>query len=196
MKTFRKIKDEIRIIAWDDGPFDFGSKGKDILVGVVFRGGKIMDGLLKTEVDIDGLDSTQRIIEKINKSKYKDARVIMFDGITVAGLNIIDIKKVYEKTKLPVIVFIRKYPDLKKFISSLKSLPKSEKRLEILENAGPIYQGTIKDKRVHFQCYGIEKNDAEKILRKTSTVGFIPEPLRVAHLIATGFNLGESVGKA
>jgi uncharacterized protein len=35
-----------------------------------------------------------------------------------------------------------------------------------------------------------------KIIRLSSTRGNIPEPLRVAHLIATGIILGESRGKA
>jgi len=78
----------------------------------------------------------------------------------------------------------------------MKRLPNSKKRMESVENAGLIYTTTIKDKRVYFQCYGIEKNDAEEIIKKTSTMSLIPEPLRVAHLIATGFILGESVGRA
>ena len=93
MEKFRKIKKEIRILAWDDGPFEFKSKGKDILIGVIFRGGKILDGLLKTEVDIDGLDATEKIIKKVLKTKHKDLRVIMLDGITFAGFNTVDIKE-------------------------------------------------------------------------------------------------------
>lgn len=196
MEKFRTIKDEIRIIAWDDGPFVFGSKGKDVLIGTIFRGGKILEGILKTEVKIDGTDSTKKIIDKILECKYKDLRVIMLNGITVAGFNTIDIKQIYEKTKLPVIVIIRKKPNMKKFVSSLKRMTNSKKRLAMVENAGPIYNTTIKDKRLYFQIYGIEKKDAEEIIKKTSTVSLIPEPLRVAHLLATGFILGESIGRA
>jgi len=196
MQTFRTIKNEIRILAWDDGPFEFKSKGKDILVGVIFRGGQFLDGLLKTEVEIDGLDATEKIIEKTLKTKHKDLRVIMLDGITFAGFNIVDIKEIYEKTKFPVIVINRKKPDFEKFISTLRQLPNPEKRLRCVENAGPIYWVSIKNKRICFQSYGIQREDAEKIIKVTSTMSLIPEPLRVAHLLATGFVLGESVGRA
>ncbi|MBU3957820.1 MAG: DUF99 family protein [Nanoarchaeota archaeon] len=81
------IKPEIRIIGWDDGPFEshrtFGSgaaenqgfssvrkKGKAVLIGVIFRGGNFFDGILKTEADIDGFDSTKKIADAIMKSKY------------------------------------------------------------------------------------------------------------------------------
>jgi len=196
MKKFRVIKEEIRILAWDDGPFEFKTKGNDILVGVIFRGGKILDGLLKTEVEIDGIDATEKIIEKTLKTKHKDIRIIMLDGITFAGFNTVDIKEIYEKTNLPVIVVNRKKPDFKKFIETLKRMSNSRKRLKCVENAGPIYWVSVKNKRVCFQCYGIRKDDAAKIIKESSTMSLIPEPLRVAHLIATGFVLGESVGRA
>lgn len=196
MQRFRTIKREIRIVAWDDGPFKFKSKDKDILVGVIFRGGHFVDGLLKTKVEIDGLDATDKIIEKILKTRHKDLRIVMLDGITFAGFNTVDIKKIYVKTKLPVIVVNRREPNLKEFIAVLKRMKNYELRLKCVENAGPVYRTSIKNKSVYFQCYGISKDDAERIIKETSTMSLIPEPLRVAHLIATGFVLGESVGHA
>ena len=196
MQKFRQIKKEIRIVAWDDGPFEFGTKGNDIIVGVIFRGGQFLDGMLKTEVEIDGIDATDKIIESIQKTKHKDLRIIMLDGITFAGFNIVNIKEIYEKTKLSVIVVNRKKPDLEKFVESLKKMSDVEKRTECVKNAGPFYWVNIKNKRVCFQCYGITKEDAAKVIKETSTMSLIPEPLRVAHLIATGFVLGESVGGA
>ena len=120
----------------------------------------------------------------------------MLDGITFAGFNTVDIKEIYEKTKLPVIVINRKKPDIKKFISTLEKLPEFENRLKAVENAGQIYWVSVKNKRICFQCSGIKKEDAEEIIKTTATMSLIPEPLRVAHLIATGFILGESVGRA
>jgi endonuclease V-like protein UPF0215 family len=196
MQRFRTIKKEIRIIAWDDGPFKFKSKGNSILVGVIFRGGQFLDGLLRTDIEIDGLDATDKIIEKILKTKHKDLRVIMLDGITFAGFNTVDIKEIYDKTKLSVIVVNRKKPDLEKFVSTLKRMPDSEKRMVCVKNAGPILSTTVKNKRIYFQSYGIKKDDAKRIIKETSTISLIPEPLRIAHLIATGFVLGESVGHA
>lgn len=196
MQKFRAIKREIRIIAWDDGPFEFKTKGKDILVGVIFRGGHFIDGLLKTEIEIDGFDATEKITEKILKTRHKDLRVVMLDGITFAGFNIVDIKEIYEKTKLSVIVVNRKKPNLQRFVSLIKQMPNPEKRLRCVESAGPVYFTSVKNKNIYFQCYGITKEDASKIIKETSTMSLIPEPLRVAHLMATGFVLGESVGHA
>ncbi len=196
MQRFRTIKKEIRIVAWDDGPFEFKSKGKDVLIGVIFRGGQFIDGLLKTEVEIDGLDATDKIVEKILKTRHKDLRIIMLDGITFAGFNIVDIKEIYEKTKLPVIVVNRREPNLKEFVAVLNRMPDAERRIKCVENAGHIYSVNVRNKRIYFQCYGMKKEDAGKVIKESSTMSLIPEPLRVAHLIATGFVLGESVGHA
>lgn len=193
----RTIKKEIRILAWDDGPFDFKSKGKDILIGVIHRGGQYLDGLLKLDIDIDGQDAEQKIIKITNKSKHKgQLRVMMLDGITFAGFNTVNIKNIYEKTNLPVIVINRKKPNLKNFIKSLEKLPNFKKRLKAVKDAGSFYWVKIKNKRICFQCYGIDKKQAEEVIKITSTRSLIPEPLRIAHLIATGVVLGESIGRA
>ena len=81
---------------------------KCILVGIIFRGGRFMDGILKTEIEVDGDDAERKIISSVKKSKFKDLRVIMLDGITFGGFNTVNIKNIFEKTKLPVMVINRK----------------------------------------------------------------------------------------
>lgn len=196
MQKFRRIKNEIRILAWDDGPFEFKSKGKDILVGVIFRGGNFMDGLLRTNIDIDGEDAEEKIIAMAKKTKHKDLRVMMLDGITFAGFNTVNIKNIYEETNFPVIVINRKKPDFEKFTETLKRMPNSEKRIKCVKDAGPIYWVKMDEDRICFQCHGLDVKDAEEIIKTSSTHSLIPEPLRIAHLIATGIILGESVGRA
>lgn len=195
MQAFRRIKDEIRIIAFDDGPFEFKGE-KCILVGVIFRGGSFMDGLLKTDIEIDGSDAQEKIIKAVKGTRHKDIRLIMLDGITFGGFNTVDIKELYEQTALPVIVVNRKKPDFEKFKSALKNLPHSEQRLQAVESAGQVYWVKLDGKRICFQCAGLNIKEAEKIIKLATIHSLIPEPLRVAHLIATGIILGESVGRA
>jgi endonuclease V-like protein UPF0215 family len=90
---------------------------------------------------------------------------------------------------------MRSCPDLEKIKLALTNLPDSEKRMEMIQRAGKIYK-IKQDNPVFFQFCGLEKESAVKIIRMTSIHSNIPEPLRVAHLIATGVVLGESTGKA
>lgn len=195
MQNFKIIKNEIRIVAFDDGPFKL-SEEKDILIGVIFRGGQFMDGLVKADIEVDGLDAQDEIIRMMKKTRHKDLRIIMLDGITFAGFNIVNIKEIYRKTGLPVIVVNRKEPDFDRFKRSMKKFSEYERRLKCVEDAGPVYWARINNKRVCFQCSGIKTSDAEEIIRISATRSLIPEPLRVAHLIAGGMILGESIGRA
>lgn len=193
---FYKIKDEIRILGLDDGPFKRGDE-KVLVVGTIFRGGLSLDGVVSTKVAVDGLDATDKIISLVNSCKFKDLRVLMLDGLGFGGFNLVDIKRVYEETKLPVIVVVRKKPNFKEIDSALDNLPDKANRASMIESAGePVRVETRKGKFIYMQYAGIRVEDAREIVTLSSTRSLIPEPVRVAHLIAQGIVLGQSRGNA
>jgi len=189
------IKPEIRILGIDDSAL---LNDKVMIVGTVFRGGDWMDGVLRSDITRDGLDATEIISNMIKKSKhYGQIRVVILDGITYGGFNVVDIEKLYEETGISIIVIMRAYPHFEKIKSALTNFPDYEKRWKIIQRAGKIEEIILKNKStIYIQKKGISLKSAEKILRLTSIRSNIPEPLRVAHLIATGISLGESRGKA
>ncbi|SFM44775.1 endonuclease dU [Methanolobus profundi] len=190
------IKDEIRILGIDDSALITDTI---TIVGAFFRGGQWLDGVLRSEITRDGLDATDKIVEMVLRSKhFPQIRAIMLDGITYGGFNPVDIIHLNKETDIPVIVLMRDLPNFEKIEDALSFLPEKEKRTEIIKNAGPIHKVVTKDRSnpVFIQCCGIEPEFAAKIVKISSTRSNIPEPLRVAHLIATGIVLGESRGKA
>jgi len=190
------IKSEIRIIGIDDGHFDKDKDKKALIVGTIMRGGKQIDGILSNYVEVDGDDSTDRIIEMIRRTTHiKQLRIIMTNGISFAGFNIIDMNKIFEELKLPVIAVIRKKPDMEKFISALRKVKNFEKKLDILKRLPEPKPVKTKYGITYFQNVGISDKDTKEIILKTSINSRIPEPVRVAHLIATGITLGYSRGK-
>ena len=123
-KSFRVIKPEIRVLGVDDGAFIPHVKGQVPVVGVVFRGGYWLDGVMHTKIAVDGFDATDRISSMITRSShYKQLRVIMLDGITFAGCTIVDVKALNVATKLPVIAVTREKPDLADIVKALQNLP-------------------------------------------------------------------------
>ena len=188
-KRFRSIKPEIRVLGVDDGVFIPRSKGLVDVVGIVFRGGYWLDGVMRTEIEVDGLDATEKIASMIIESPhYKQLRVIMLSGITFAGFNVVDIKELYSKTGLPVIALTRDLPKMEEIKQALENLPEKEKRWKAILNAGEIFEVQTREgeEPIYMQIAGIEREDAEKIVKITSTRSNIPEPLRVAHIIASG----------
>jgi len=188
-KRFRSIKPEIRVLGVDDGVFIPHSKGLVDVVGIVFRGGYWLDGVMRTEIEIDGLDATEKIASMIIESPhYKQLRIIMLSGITFAGFNVVDIKELYNKTCLPVIALTRDLPKMEEIRQALENLPEKERRWKAVLNAGEIFEVQTREgeEPIYMQIAGIEREDAEKIVKITSTRSNIPEPLRVAHIIASG----------
>jgi len=191
MKRFRIIKPEIRVLGVDDGFFIPHSKGFAPVIGVVFRGGYWLDGVLSTKVEIDGFDATAKIASMIvNSAHYRQVRVVMLDGITFAGFNVVDLKKLGAETKLPVIAITRENPDLDDIQAALKKLPESQRRWRALLNAGQIFEVSTRSdsEKVYVEMNGIAEEDARKIVKLTSTRSSVPEALRVAHLIASGLS--------
>jgi hypothetical protein len=186
-KKFRTIKPEIRVLGIDDGKFIPHTKGTVIVVGVVFRGGYSIDGVMHTTVAIDGLDATERLASMINASPHrKQLRLVMLNGITFAGFNMVDIKKLNVATMLPVLALTHEKPDLDAIREALRYLPDFEERWRIILAAGEIHEVKNKGTKIYLELAGISLSDAQKIIKLTSTRGCLAEPLRVAHLIASG----------
>jgi uncharacterized protein len=193
---FYAIKDEVRILGFDDGPFKRGDS-ETLLVGTVFRGGRWMDGLLSAKVSVDGLDSTDRLISLLARCRFKDIRVVMVDGIAFGGFNIVDIQRLHDTSGLPVVAVTRDMPDFAGIKSALRHLPDYDTRWGLIEKAGtPKPVETRNGKHVHIQTSGISFQDASAIVKLSATRSLIPEPIRVAHIIAQGIVSGQSKGNA
>jgi len=188
-KKFRTIKSEIRVLGVDDGQFIPHTQGTVIVVGVVFRGGCWIDGVMHTRIAIDGLDATEKLALMINSSPHRrQLRLVMLNGLIFAGFNIVDIKRLNLATGLPVIVLTRDMPDLEAIHQALKNLPHSEERWRMVLEAGEIHEVNCKGSKSYMGLAGISLADAIKIVQLTATRSSFPEPLRVAHLIASGIS--------
>lgn len=190
-KSFRLVKPEIRVLGVDDGIFTPHVEAWVPVVGVVFRGGYWLDGVMHTKIAVDGFDATEKITSMITGSPHcRQLRVIMLNGITFGGFNVVDIKALHAKTRLPVIAVTREKPNLTEIREALQHLPKSEERWSAVLNAGGLVEVATRHgkERVYVHVAGISAEDARRILRLTSTRSNVPEALRVAHLIASGIS--------
>lgn len=182
------IKPEIRIVGVDDGFFLPHTHGKCDVIGVVFRGGYWLDGVMRTQIEIDGMDATEKIGGMIaNSPHHGQLRVVMLDGVTFAGFNIVDTSQLHEIVSLPVVAITREKPDFDGIQKALKNLPFSKERWEAIALGKDVTEVSMRDgKVVYMQAVGIELDIAKRVVRSTATRSNIPEALRVAHLIASG----------
>ena len=191
-RTLQVIKPEIRVLGVDDGRFAPHSENQVLVIGVVFRAGNWLEGVMSTHVEVDGVDATSKLVNMIKASRHhRQLRVIMLNGITLGGLNVVDIKALQLATGKSVIAVTNRKPDLDRVHSALKNLPKSEERWNAILNAGEIFPVVSRRDRqcVYVEVAGLTRETAAEILRLTATRSKIPEPLRVAHLVASGIHL-------
>ena len=158
---------------------------ESILAGVVMRSDLIVDGFSFATVTVGGMDSTQRIVEMIENLGRDDVNVILLNGCVISWYNVVDLNLLAESTKLPLIcVTYRKSKGLERFFKELFS-EDYEERIEVYRRNGPRTEVTLRTgKRVFIRFIGMDLEEAESVLNKFTLVGSIPEPLRVARLLA------------
>lgn len=162
------------------------------IVGAVFASLRF-DGLVISQVRKDGVNSTDKIAEAIRNSKFaQHIRLVMLQGIAMAGFNVVDIGQLHQKLDIPVLIVARHQPDIPAIKSALLgNLPGGFKKWEIIKRTGPME----KINNVYVQRAGLDMNQAQAVLEKFVIYGNIPEPLRIAHLIAGAVASGQSRGR-
>ena len=121
--------------------------------------------------------------------------VIMLDGITFAGFNVVNIRELYDATGIPVIVIMRKIPNFEGIKKALKRFPDYKDRWQNVLEAGEVHK-VDSTEPIYIQIQGIKIEDALEIVKLSTTRSAIPEPIRVAHIIGAGIVTGESRGSA
>jgi len=182
------MKENPITIGFDDATFDLKSNVKTTrLIGATCQGTRLVN-VGSREIHIDGNDATQNLIELV-KLTEKYVQYILMDTITFGGFNIVDIKKIHEKTKKPVIAITEREVDLESVKIALgKKFPAQyHEKLKKIVNAGNLYETSINTaggvSKVYFHAIGIKIEEAELLLKKLCVDSKVPEPVRIAHLI-------------
>jgi hypothetical protein len=179
------------LIAIDDAPFDKFRDPDALVVGVVTAGRGRVEGVLTTRVPIDAPDATERLARWVTGSRFHPSlRSLLLEGITIAGLAVIDLPRLHEETGLPVISVQRRRPEPGRLEEALERLGFHD-RLALVAAAGPFHP--LGDLLV-FNAAGVDAAGARRILEETTARAHIPEGLRLAHLIGQGLVIGESKG--
>ncbi|MEM0049440.1 MAG: DUF99 family protein [Candidatus Bathyarchaeia archaeon] len=164
-----------------------GLSDKSILAGVVLRSDGIIDGFAFSRATLGGMDATEKIIGMYKALKRDDINVLMLNGCVISWYNVIDLSRIYEEVSLPLIcVTYEESPGLEKYFMEL--FPEDyEKRIEIYRKNGP--RTTVKlhtGFKVYIRFYGMDIEEAKAVLDKFTLHGAVPEPLRIARLLARG----------
>lgn len=179
------------VIGFDDAPHVRGSTGGRVsLIGCVCSGPRL-DIVLRDSIEKDGDDATGVMAKLARHEALSHVRGVMLQGITFGGFNVIDIHRLAAELAMPVLVVTRKKPRLELVFKAVMGVPGWEEKKALMEAAGePEACG-----KVFVQRAGLTPTEALRMLEATTVHGIIPEPLRLAHLIAGGTTTGKSRGR-
>jgi len=207
----------MNVIGFDDGPFARDHRGDVLLVGVVCSGTRV-DGIVSGKIRRDGANATRVMTELVRASQFGlHAQAIMIQGIAVGGFNVVDVQGLSKALKIPVLVVTRRRPDMAAvkralFVDGPEGRPRvagAARKWRLIEGAGTMEQlGSSRRSlrrpsglrgappKLWIQRAGLSIDEARAFVADTTLHGNIPEPLRLAHLIAGGITTGKSRGRA
>ncbi len=177
------------IVGFDDAPFPRAFRGDVLLVGAVYAGLRL-EGVLSTTVRRDGANATEKLATVVEKSRFRaQVQGLLLQGIAFAGFNVVDLYRLHELLRVPIVAVARKAPDRDAVRQALLTkVPGGLRKWRVIERLGPMEPAA----GVFVQRVGVSIEDVESLLNRLAVSSALPEPLRTAHLIAGGIGLGES----
>lgn len=181
----------LHLVGVEDGsfkPFERQTLGVCLLCAVEMVGPRV-EKVKVSQITVDGLDATSRLSKMLQEMNF-DA--VLLGGVTFAGFNIVNPREILREFSRPIIIFIREKPDNRAVREALeKHFEDWRERWEIIESLGPVYSAQTRpgEPPVYFEVLGASPNWAEEVLHLSATLCRIPEPVRVARLIARGLSI-------
>ena len=142
--------------------------------------------LLFKNVEVDGLDATEKLAEAIKTLGGKEEiDLVVSSSVPVAGFNLIDAQLILAKFGIPTVFVLREKPDEEAVEAALaKHFEDAQIRLKVLRGSGPIREFLLEGSPVWLECVGIPFDEAFEIVKRLAIFGPIPEPLRIAKMAA------------
>src|SRR2546430_6318837 len=173
----------------DDGPFlsrRLGGSTAPIVVAQL-NGPHLVKARV-ARISVDGLDATAVASRLLGPLQIRDSPILLA-GATYAGFNIIKPRVLQRRFRTPTIVVIGSRPNNRAVKRALvRHFPDWRRRWRGLSSLGPLHQvRTVRNEGpIFYEAFGCGDDEARGILKEWAYVSRIPEPLRVAGLVARG----------
>jgi endonuclease V-like protein UPF0215 family len=170
----------------DDGAFGRSDAFAPI-AAVVVSAPSYIDAVRVSRVRVDGRDGTERVVALIRAAGPTDGiRAVLLDGAVVGGFNVLDLDRISAELRIPVVAVTRRPPDFERIHAALRTWfgRDAERRWRLLR-AHRLFRVPTGERPILATAVGCRSADALALLRRTTVRGFWPEPLRLAHLVAS-----------
>ncbi len=180
------------VLGIDDAPFDKGQPQPVRIVAVLMEGNDLMEGMAVTEFPVDGDDATGFLAEWIRMMRWEAAlHAVVLGGITLAGLGLVDIEELAERLGVPAFAVTRRETRKSRVGEALTAAGLAD-RLPIVARS----PAAIRVRPGLYMAFaGTDREHAIALIESTLHKSRMPEPLRLAHVIASALAWGQSRGR-
>ncbi len=181
--TLHTNKKGIRVFGVAES-FTRGDK-RSRLGGVVMRGDLVVDGIVLGSAKVGGDDATSRILKMYRKLRRNDVNLIMLSGCVISHYNIVDVDEVAKKSEVPIICLT--YNESRGIAGAIKrNFPDNyHAKLAIYRKLGERQPIRLKTGfKLFVRSSNLKRTDVQRVLDSFTLQGGIPEPVRVAKLLA------------
>ncbi len=175
-----------RVVAVDDGAFSRDDSTAPI-AAVVVSVPQYVEAIRTGRVRVDGRDATRRTIALVRATGPLDGlRALLVDGAVLGGFNVLDLDLLHRSLSLPVVAVTRRPPDLRRIRAALeKWFPRDAAERMRLLTAHRLFRVPTAGQPILAAAVGCRRADASRLVVRTAVRGYWPEPLRLAHLVAS-----------
>lgn len=162
----------------------YSGRTRSLLAGVVMRKDLRIDGFISGSVMVGGMDATDEILRMIRDLGRRDLNIILLSGCVIAWFNVIDPDRIAQVLGIPVICVT--YEESGGLLADIMHhFPGDEVRSAAYRRLGDREPFVLPSGQImYLRSAGISHRDAARFCSDFTLDGKIPEPLRVARLLA------------
>jgi endonuclease V-like protein UPF0215 family len=174
------------VVGVDDGAFERGDRYAPV-AAVVLTLPEHVETVRTGRVRVDGTDGTRRVIALVRSlGPLEGIRAVLVDGAVVGGFNVLDLDALHRQLGVPVVAVTRRPPEFPRIRAALRKwFPRSAEVRWSLLRAHRLFRVPTGGQPILAAAVGCSRTDAALLVRRSTVRGHWPEPLRLAHLVAS-----------
>ena len=177
-------KHHFHVMGVDDGSFDRRDAWAP-LAAVLMAVPSRVEALRLGRVRVDGEGAAESIATLVRATGGLDsARALLLDGAVVGGFNVVDLDQLTDDLGIPVVAVTHHPPDFRAIHAALRKwFPRDADRRWRRLRQHRLFR--LPGVPVWIAAAGCGRFEAAGLVRRTIVEGHTPEPVRLAHLVAS-----------
>lgn len=149
-----------------------------VLAGVVMRRDLVIDGFVLGHATVGGDDAAEQIAAMHARLGRADIGIIVVSGAVISSYNVVDLQRLRDRTGVPAVAVSYDEP-------ADGAGGGGGPRAALFAGLGPRARVRLRTSHdLYVRCAGCRPEQAGRLLDSMTVQGSIPEPLRIARLLA------------